>query len=171
MSRDAVNWVRRTYPRIGRHWHTYCMPDGDIFIGIFIYSIAKTWLHTSAFSGVIPPWVNPRRMNKVFCVLGVLRARSGNSFCDAARGRSVCDPSTLLRGRSALREWSMLKLLWASSRDGLRTRVARVQLLRPRAIPPFSLSPSRNIIRFWIPRDHGDSRIVAKYAGSVRRAH
>jgi len=42
-SRDATwNWVRRTYPRIGRRCHTYCMRDRDIFIGISIRSVAKT---------------------------------------------------------------------------------------------------------------------------------
>lgn len=63
-----VNWVRGSYPRIGRHRHTYCMSVGDIFIGISLYaSIAETWLRIGA-----PLEPTPVRMNKVFRVLGAV---------------------------------------------------------------------------------------------------
>lgn len=144
--------------------HIACPTATYLLVSLYTLSLKHNCTPARVLGGD-SPWVNPRRMNKVFCVLGALRARSGNSFCEAARGRSACDPSTLLRGRSALREWSMPKLLRAPSRRTPDSGYARLTSSSARAIPSFSLSPARNIIRCEIPRDHGDSRIVAKYAG------
>lgn len=69
----AVNWVRGSYSRIGRHRHTYCMPDGDIFIGISLYTLYRrniTARRRAPLGSSSMP--TPVRMNKVFRVLGAV---------------------------------------------------------------------------------------------------
>ena len=74
----VVNWVRESYPRSGRHRHTYCMSEGDIFIGISLYT---RWNMTA-----------PRHIPRPFsCANPCSNEKSipcswyGNSFCNAAR--------------------------------------------------------------------------------------